>query len=103
MPTTKPLVRTGRRVGVGLGPGVKVGGMGITRVLVGVGGRGVQVDGRVGVTWIVGLDTTAGGRAVAGSPLAPHPGKKPKLSNTAKVINSRRVIAILAVGQRSGK
>ncbi len=55
MPTTRALVRAGNRVGVGLGPGVKVGAMGITRVLVGFGGGGVQVGGKVGLAYLVGL------------------------------------------------
>ncbi len=103
MPTTNPLLRAGRRVGVGLGPGVKVGGIGTTRVLVGVGGRGVQVGGRVGVLEIVGLDTTALGRAGVGSPFTPQPCNELKLSRTVRMINKRRAIPILPVGLRPSR
>jgi hypothetical protein len=91
------LLRGGRRVGVGLGPGVKVGGIGITRVLVGVGGRGVQVAGTVGVMDTVGLATTALGGAGVGSSRTPQPGVAPKPSSAARMINKRRAIPILPV------
>jgi hypothetical protein len=72
---------------VGLGPGVKVGGMGITRVLVGVGGRGVQVGGLVGVAWVVGLAIAAGKGVDDGFSVVLQAGVKPKLENMARTTN----------------
>ena len=84
MPITSHLVRAGSRVGVGLGPGVNVGGIGTTRVLVGVGGGDVHVGGRVGVAYVVGVGVVAVSCRGVATPFAAQPGTKPNAINATR-------------------